>query len=101
AEGNDKLFTVRVVAAREGGYALEGLVVKAILDGKDPVKLACSATDTNGNGKLDKDEKLECSEPAENQLDASLAGKEIDVELYAQIDGEETKVGGATWTPPK
>lgn len=101
AEGNDKLFTVRIVEAREGGYPLEGLVVKAIVDGKDPLTLVCTPADANGNGALDKDETLECSEAADNQLDASVAGQEIDVELHAKIDGEETKVGSATWTPAK
>ncbi len=101
SEGNDKLFTVRVEGAREGGYGLDGLVVKAIVDGKDPVQVTCSATDANGNKALDKDDKLDCSEAGENLFDATLAGKDIDVELYAKIDGTETKVGSATWTPAK
>ena len=101
AEGNDKLFTIRVLEAREGGYALEGLVVKAIIDGKDPLIVSCSPLDANGNSALDKDEKLECAETATNQLDATVAGQAIDVELYAKVDGEETKVGSAAWTPAK
>lgn len=101
AEGNDKLFTVRILAAREGGYALDGLIVKAIVDGKDPVTVSCSTTDANGNGTLDKDDTLACAEGATNEFDTTLAGKEVDVELHAKIDGEETKVGSATWTPSK
>lgn len=101
AEGNDKLFTVRLVEGREDGYPLEGLVVKAIVDGKDPLTVVCTPADANGNEALDEDETLECTEPAENHLDASVAGQEVEVELYAQIDGEETKVGSAAWTPAK
>ncbi|OJY28051.1 MAG: hypothetical protein BGO98_21060 [Myxococcales bacterium 68-20] len=101
SEGNDKLFTLRIVDAREGGYPLEGLVVKVTVDGGEPLTVSYEATDTNGNGVLDKDESLECIESAENQLDASVAGKELEVELYAKIDGEETKVGSSTWTPAK
>ena len=101
AEGNDKLFTIKIVEGREDGYPLEGLVVKAIVDGKEPLTVSCSPADANGNKALDKDETLECTETATNQLDATVAGQEIDVELYAQIDGAETKVGSATWTPAK
>jgi hypothetical protein len=101
ASGNDKLFTLRLVEAREGGYALEGLVVKVTVDDKEPFTVACAPEDANGNGAIDKDEKLECNEAEGNQLDASAAGKELDVELYAVIDGDETKVGSATWTPAK
>lgn len=101
AEGNDKLFTLRIVDAREGGYPLEGLVVKVIVDGGEPLTVTHTATDTNGNGALDKDEALECVESAENQLDTSVAGKELEVELYARIDGAGTKVGSSTWTPAK
>ena len=35
------------------------------------------------------------------QFDDSIARQDVDVELYAQIDGAETKVGSATWTPAK
>ncbi|MBX3207402.1 MAG: hypothetical protein KF764_20305 [Labilithrix sp.] len=101
AEGNDELFTIRIVEAREGGYALSGLVVKAIVDGKDPLVVSCATSDANGNGVLDKDDKLTCKESGTNDFDASLAGKEIDVELYATIEDKETKVGAASWTPAK
>jgi hypothetical protein len=101
AEGNDQLFTIRLVDAREGGYALDGLVVKALPDGKDAIVLSCTPSDTNGNQKLEKGETIACSEGSTNELGPDLAGKEIDVELYAKIDDEEQKVGGATWTVAK
>ncbi len=101
SEANDKLFTLRVIEARAEGYPLEGLIVKTIVAGKDPLTVVCTPADANGNKVLDKDETLECTEGATNQLDASVAGQEIDVELYATIDGKETKVGSATWTPAK
>jgi hypothetical protein len=100
-EGNDKLFTIRIVEARETGYPLAGLVVKALPDGKDPIVVSCTAVDTNTNGNLDKGESLTCTEAGTNQLDATVAGSELDIELYAQIDGQEEKVGGASWTPAK
>jgi hypothetical protein len=101
AEGNDKLFTIKIVQARDGGYALDGLVVKATPDGKDAITVACTPNDTNGNKALDKDETLDCSEAATNQFDTTLAGTDVDVVLYAQIDNEQKEVGSATWTPPK
>ncbi len=102
AEGNDKLFTIRIVEAREGGYPLEGLVVKVLVDGKDdPITVSCTPMDANGNAALDNDEKLECVEPGTNILDASVAGQELEVELYAKIDDAEEKVGSAAWTPAK
>lgn len=101
AEGNDQLFTIRIVDAREDGYTLDGLVVKALPDGKDAVILSCTPSDTNGNQKLEEGETVACSEGTSNQLGPDLAGQEIDVELYAKIDEEEQKVGGATWTVAK
>lgn len=101
SEGGDQLFVIRIVEAREGGYALSGLAVKAIVDGMDPLTVSCSPTDANGNGALDTGDTLTCSETADDQFDASLAGQEIEVELYAQVDGAETKVGSATWKPSK
>lgn len=101
AEGNDKLFTIKMVKARDGGYALDGLVVKATPGGKDAITVACTPNDTNGNKALDKDETLDCSEAATNQFDASVAGTNVDVVLYAQIDSEQKEVGTATWTPAK
>ena len=38
-----------------------------------------------------------CTEPAENRLGKDLAGKEIEVELFAKIDGAEERVGDATY----
>lgn len=101
AEGNDKLFTIRVLDARDGGYALDSLTVKVLVEDKEPVTVTCTTGDKNGSGTLDKDDTLDCTEPAANQFGADLAGKDIDVELDAKIDGEDTKVGTATWTPAK
>lgn len=100
-EGNDALFTIRIVEARETGYPLAGLVVKALPDGKDPIVVSCTAVDANGNSALDKDESLTCAEAGTNVLDATIAGAELEVELFAQIDGKEEKVGSATWIPAK
>lgn len=98
AEANDKLFTVKIVEAREGGYALDKLVVKAIVDGKDPIIVSCTTQDLNTSKTLDKDDKLDCAEGAENKFDTAIAGQEVDVELYATIDGKEELVGSSTWT---
>lgn len=101
ANGNDVLFTLRIVEAREGGYAPDGLTVKVIADDAEPLTVTCTHEDANTNAKLDANDKLACTETATNQLGVELAGKELDVELYAKVDGEETKVGSATWTPAK
>lgn len=100
AQGNDKLFTIRVVEAREGGYAVDGLTAKVIIDDKTTAVI-CTAHDTNANGMLETNDTLECVEAADNQLGPDLAGKEIDVELHAKVDGEDETVGSATWTPAK
>jgi hypothetical protein len=99
--GNDKLFTLRIVEARDGGYPIDGLVVKATVDDKEPITITCVPTDTNANKALEKGEVLECTEAATNQLDSSVAGKEIEIALTAKIDGEDVTVGTASWTPKK
>jgi hypothetical protein len=98
--GNDALFTIKVVDAPADGYALEGVVVKALPDGKDAITLACTPTDVNKNAKLDAGDTLACAEGATNQLGADAAGAEITIELRARAGEEETLVGEATWTPP-
>jgi hypothetical protein len=95
----DALFDVKVDDARDDGYDLKGLVVKATPDGKDAVPLTCTPADTNANGKLDKGESLSCAEGATNVFGKDAVGKEIDVELFATIESKETKVGAATWKP--
>jgi hypothetical protein len=100
-QANDALFTVRVTEARDDGYALTGIVVKAIPEGKDAITLSCATTDKNTNSKLDKDDSLVCNEGATNVFDATFAGNEIPVELYAQVDGKETRIGDAKWTVAK
>ncbi len=98
-KGGDRLFTVKLVEAREDGYALDGLRVKVKPDGKDAVDAVCTPADLNANGKLDKGDTMACAEPETNALGRDVAGKEVDVELYAKIDGSEERVGDATWTP--
>ncbi len=98
-KGGDSLFTIKLVEAREGGYALEGLRVKVKPDGKDAIDVVCTVGDVNESQKLDKGDTMSCAEPATNALGPDLAGKEADVELYAKIDGSEERVGDATWTP--
>ncbi|MBX3232218.1 MAG: hypothetical protein KIT84_19110 [Labilithrix sp.] len=98
---NDALFTVKVDDAPEEGYALDGLTVKALRDGKDALTVSCTTTDANSNAKLDKGDSLVCTEGATNVLGADAAGTEIEVELYAKVDDEEKLVGAATWTAAK
>lgn len=99
--GGDKLFTITLTEARDGGYSLQGLKVKVTPDGKEAIEVSCTPADTNTNQKLDKDEKLTCVEPGDNKLGADLAGKDCDVELFASIDSKDERVGDATWTAPK
>ncbi len=101
AQGNDSLFTVRVTEARSDGYDLKGIVVKATPDGKDAITVVCTPTDKNSNSKLDKDESVSCKEGADNAFDATIAGKEVNIELFATIDGKEERVGDGKWTPAK
>lgn len=100
-KGGDSLFTIKLVEARDEGYALDGLRVKVKPDGKDAVDVTCTVNDLNTNNKLDKGDTMSCAEPATNAFGADVAGKEAEVELYAKIDGSEERVGDATWTAPK
>jgi hypothetical protein len=95
----DALFTIKVVSAR--AYPLDGLVVKAVVDGNAPLTLTCVTADVDADEKLGKNDSLTCAETGTNQFDAAVAGKEVDIELYARVDGEELKVGSAPWVPAK
>ena len=46
---------------------------------------------------FDKGDTLTCTEPAENKLGTDLAGKEIEVELFAKIDGEDERIGDGSY----
>ncbi len=96
---NETLFTVKVESAREGGYDASTLEVKATPDGKSAVTVTCTPVETSVNGKLEKGEKLTCTEGATNVFGKDVVGKEIDVELFAKIDGASERVGSATWKP--
>jgi len=96
--GGDVLFTVEITEAREGGYESAKLRVKVIPDGGDAVDVACTFEDVDKNQKAGAKDRLVCSEPVNNVLGVSLAGTELEVELYATIEGEEERVGDATWT---
>lgn len=99
-QGNDALFTVKLdESGQSDGYALDGLKVKATPDGKSAIDVVCTTNDANGDGKLGKDETLSCKEGASNDFGKDLSGKEVKVELYAKIDGDDQRVGDATWTP--
>lgn len=98
---NDALFTMKVVETPDEGYALDGITVKATREGKDAVTISCTTADANTNQKLDTGDTLTCTEGATNVLGADAAGTEIDVELYAKVDGKDTLVGEATWTAAK
>jgi hypothetical protein len=100
-QGKDTLFTLEVVKAREGGYAADTLKVKVTPDGKDAIDVVCTFNDVNTNKTLDAGDKLLCAEGSENKLGADIAGKEAKVELFATIDGDEERIGDATWTPAK
>ena len=96
-QGNDSLFTIKLVEAREDGYALDGVKVKVTPDGKDAIDVTCKVNDANANSKLDKGDTLTCTEPSQNTLGKDLVGKEMTVELFVKIDGEEERVGDATY----
>jgi len=96
--GSDDAFTVTVKDAPEEGYAIDKITVKAKAEDKDAVDMTCTPNDANTNQKLDKGETVACKEGATNALGADLAGKEITVEVHAQVEGEDTLVGEATWT---
>ena len=96
-QGGDSLFTIKLVEAREDGYAFEGVHVKVTPEDKDAIDLTCTINDLNTNKKLDKGDTVTCVEPAENKLGKDLTGKEIEVELFAKIDGDDERVGDATY----
>ncbi len=100
-KGADVLFTLEIVKARDGGYASDTIKVKVTPSGKDAIEVACTVTDVNANKVLDAGDKVSCAEGADNKLGTEIAGKEVDVELFATIDGSEERVGDATWTPAK
>lgn len=98
-KGGDPLFTIKLDEARDDGYALDDtLKVKVTPDGKSTVLVVCTAKDANGNKKLDQGELLTCVEGANNDLDATIAGKVSKVELFSTIDGDEERIGDAEWT---
>lgn len=98
-QGNDTLFTITVVEAREEGYALDTMKVKITPEDKELVDVTatCKVTDVNANSKLDKGDTIACSEPNANLLGNDFAGKEVDVELFATIDGKEERVGDSSY----
>ena len=96
-QGSDTLFTMKLVEARDEGYALDGVKVKVTPEDKDAIEVTCKINDLNSNSKLDKGDTLACTEPAENKLGKDLAGKEIEVELFAKIDGAEERIGDASY----
>lgn len=95
---NDDAVTITVKEAPEEGYPLDKITVKAKAPDQDAVDLSCTTNDANTNQKLDKGDTVSCKEGETNALGAGLAGKEIDVELHAEVDGEDTLIGEATWT---
>lgn len=97
--GGDDAVTVTVKDAPSDGYALDKVRVRAKpADGDATFDLACTTTDANNSGLLDTGDRLACKEGTSNDLGASLAGKDIKVELHAEVDGEDVLVGEATWT---
>ncbi len=95
----DPLFTLTLADAASEGYAVSDLVVKATPEDKSAVTLVCNVNDTNGNARLDAQETMSCAEGANNDFGPELAGKAVEVELFAKIDGEEERIGDADWTP--
>lgn len=100
-KGGDATFTIDVVESREEGYAPDAFRVRVTPEGQEILDVSCAFDDVNANKRLDKGDKLTCSEGPENKLDAQIAGKEAKVELFAKIDGSEERIGDATWTPAK
>lgn len=96
-QGNDTLFTIKLVEARADGYAFEGVKVKVTPEDKDAIEVTCKINDLDSSSKLNKGDTLSCTEPADNELGRDLAGKKIEVELFARIDGAEERVGDATY----
>jgi hypothetical protein len=96
-QGNDTLFTIKLVEAREEGYLFEGVKVKVTPEDKETIDVTCKINDLNSNSKLDKGDTLSCVEPTENKLGKEIAGKEVEVELFARVDGAEERVGDATY----
>lgn len=64
-----------------------------------PIDVTCVLDDVNKNLKLDKGDKLACTEGDSNALGAALAGEPIDVEVLATAGGSGETVGEAVWTP--
>lgn len=101
-KGSDSLFTIEVVDASSDGYATDKIRVHVTPpDGKPDADVVCTLDDVNKNQKLDKGDKLSCAEGADNKLDATLAGLEVTVELFATVDAKEKRVGDGTWKPAK
>lgn len=96
---NDDAVTVTVKDAPDTGYALDKISVKAKAPDKEAIDLSCTTNDVNANKLLDKGDTIACKEGAANDLGADLAGKDVSIELHAQVDGEDELVGEATWTP--
>jgi hypothetical protein len=96
-QGNDSLFTIKLVEAREEGYVFDGVKVKVTPDDKDAIDVTCKINDLNSNSKLDKGDTLTCVEPADNKLGKDLAGKAMAVELFARVDGAEERIGDASY----
>ena len=96
-QGNDSLFTIKLVEAREEGYGFDGVKVRVTPEGRDAFDATCKIDDLNSSSKLDKGDTLSCTEPADNKVGKDLAGKEIEVELFAVIDGSEERIGDATY----
>jgi len=100
-KGGDALFTIELLETRDQGYGLDGLRVTVTAEGNKAIVVTCTVNDVGKNGKLDKGDTMTCAEPASNVLGPDLAGKNVDVELFAKIDGDEERVGDATWIPTK
>lgn len=96
-QGNDALFTLEVVEAPEEGFALEGVKVRVTPEGKNAIDVTRTIDDRDANAKLSKGDRLSCQEPAQNALGKDLAGKEMEVELFARADGTEERVEDATY----
>jgi len=99
-KGSDKLFTLTLSDAPKA-YDAEKILVRASADGVADKTLVITFGDKNGDGKLDKDETIDCVEPAENAFGPSIVGKEVKVVVLYTGDGSEKEIANATWTPAK
>ena len=95
---DNNLFTLTLSKAARA-YGLAEISVNAGLPGQTATVVNFTLNDTNGNGKLDQGENLNCKEPPVNLFDSTSVGKAVSVSFTNQEDGTFFQIGSGTWTP--